>query len=77
MDKTKFKVIVEKDEDGYLTADVPSLQGCHTQARNMKELMQRLKEVISLCIETETPVKRDVFLKEIKIPTRQLKPLLS
>ena len=47
----KFKVLVEKDEDGYYVADVPELQGCHTQAKNKKELMKRVKEIIALCLE--------------------------
>ena len=47
----KFKVIVEKDEDGYYVADVPEIQGCHTQAKDKKELMKRVKEVIELCLE--------------------------
>ena len=47
----KFKVLVEKDEDGYYVADVPELQGCHTQAKDKKELMKRVKEVIALCFE--------------------------
>ena len=51
MKAMKFKVIVEKDEDGYYVADVPELQGCHTQAKDKKELMKRVKEVIELCLE--------------------------
>ena len=47
----KFKVLVEKDEDGYYVADVPELQGCHTQAKDKKELMKRVKEAIALCLE--------------------------
>ena len=47
----KFKVLVEKDGDGYYVADVPELQGCHTQAKDKKELMKRVKEVIELCLE--------------------------
>ncbi len=31
--KKKFSVLVEKDEDGYYVATVPSLPGCHTQAK--------------------------------------------
>ena len=50
----KFKVLVEKDEDGYYVADVPELQGCHTQAKDKKELMKRVKEVIALCLEDTT-----------------------
>ena len=64
----KFKVIVEKDEDGYYVADVPELQGCHTQAKSQKELMKRVREVIELCLEDSKPVIRKVDIKEIEIP---------
>jgi hypothetical protein len=30
----EFSVVIERDEDGYLVASVPSLPGCHTQARS-------------------------------------------
>src|SRR3989344_3145574 len=52
----KFKVIVEKDEDGYYVADVPELQGCHTQAKDKRELMKRVREVIALCLEDANAV---------------------
>ena len=48
------KLLVENDEDGYYVADVPELQGCHTQAKNQKELMKGVKEVIELCLEINT-----------------------
>lgn len=64
----KFKVLVEKDEDGYYVADVPELQGCHTQAKSQKELMKRVKEVIALCLEDDDPVIKKVDVKEIEIP---------
>ena len=64
----KFKVLVEKDEDGYYVADVPELQGCHTQAKSQKELMKRVREVIELCLEDSKPVIRKVDIKEIEIP---------
>ena len=32
-------------------ASVPSLHGCHTQARSMDELLPRVKEAIELCLE--------------------------
>jgi len=49
-----FNVIIEKDADGYLVASVPSLKGCHTQARNFDELMNRIKEAIELSLEVES-----------------------
>ena len=52
MGKT-FTVIVEQGEDGYLLGDVIELPGCHTQAKTQEELMERIKEARSLCLEAE------------------------
>ena len=51
----EFSVIIEKDEDGYFVASVPSLRGCHTQAKSLDTLMKRIKEAIELCLEVEKP----------------------
>ena len=47
----EFTVVIERDEEGYLVAGVPALPGCHTQARSMDELIERVKEAIHLCLE--------------------------
>ena len=49
----EFTVVIERDEDGYLVGSVPSLKGCHTQAKTMDELLERMKEAIQLCLEVE------------------------
>jgi predicted RNase H-like HicB family nuclease len=49
----EFNVIVERDAEDYLVASVPSLPGCHTQAKSLDELMERIKEAIALCLEVE------------------------
>ena len=46
----KFVVLIEKDDDGMLVAKVPTLPGCHTQAKTMSVLMSRVKEAIVLCL---------------------------
>ena len=51
-----FTVIIEMDEEGYLVGSVPSLHGCHTQARTMDELLERMEEVIHLCLEVHEEV---------------------
>jgi predicted RNase H-like HicB family nuclease len=51
--KREFNVIIEKDEDGYFVASVPSLPGCHTQAKSLDELTERIQEAILLCLEFE------------------------
>ena len=48
-----FDMIIEKDSDGFYLSTVPALQGCHTQAKSLDELLVRTREVIELCLEVE------------------------
>jgi len=67
-----FTVIVERDEDGNYVASVPALAGCHTQARSLDELMQRVQEVIALCLEdadaATVPSLEFVGVQRITVP---------
>jgi predicted RNase H-like HicB family nuclease len=49
----QFDVIVEKDSAGYFVASVPVLPGCHTQAKSLDTLMERIREAIELCLEVQ------------------------
>lgn len=44
----EFNVVIERDSDGYFVASVPSLRGCHTQAKSLDELMERIQEATRL-----------------------------
>ncbi len=48
-----FNVVIERDSEGYYVASVASLRGCHTQAKSLDALMERIKEAIELCLEVE------------------------
>jgi len=48
-----FSVIIERDSEGYSVASVPELHGCHTQAKSLDTLMERIKEAIELCLEVQ------------------------
>jgi predicted RNase H-like HicB family nuclease len=59
----QFDVVVERDPEGCLVATVPALPGCHTQARSLDELMERVKEAIEICLEVQgTPAPRLDFV---------------
>ena len=50
----EFDVVIERDPEGYYVASVPALHGCHTQARSLDELMERIHEAVELCLEVQT-----------------------
>ena len=65
----KIKVVLEKGEDRYLVASVPSLPGCHTQAKSLSQLLERIKEAIRLCLKVqgEIPQLKFVGLQEVEV----------
>lgn len=48
-----FTVLIERDTEGYLVASVPVLKGCHTQAKSLDQLLERIREAIDLCLEAQ------------------------
>lgn len=48
-----YTVVIEKDEDGYFIGSVPTLPGCHTQARSIDQLMDRMAEAIAVYLDAE------------------------
>jgi len=51
--KREFNIIIEQDEDGFYIASVPELPGCHTQAKSLDKLNERIIEAIELYIEVD------------------------
>ena len=49
----KYTIIVEKDEEGWLVSEVIGLPGCHTQAKDMNQLLERTKEAIQAYLGKE------------------------
>jgi predicted RNase H-like HicB family nuclease len=59
----RFPVLIEQDEDGIYVATVPSLKGCHSQARSLDELEKRIREAIELCLEVEgKEIEQNTFI---------------
>ena len=48
-----IKVVIEKGEDGYIVASVPSLKGCWSQGKTREEALQNIREAIDLYLEPE------------------------
>lgn len=50
----QFDVIVERDSAGCFVASVPALPGCHTQAKSLDDLMERIREAIEFYLEVQS-----------------------
>jgi predicted RNase H-like HicB family nuclease len=48
----KFKVILEKAEEGGFTVTVPTLPGCISEGDTKKEALKNIKEAIELYLES-------------------------
>jgi predicted RNase H-like HicB family nuclease len=66
-----FKVLIEKDEDGFYVATVPSLPGCISQGRTEKEARKNIKEAIELHLtalaEEGVPIVEKANVKETTV----------
>ncbi|MBD2529913.1 type II toxin-antitoxin system HicB family antitoxin [Nostoc flagelliforme FACHB-838] len=58
----EFYVIIERDEDGYYVGEVPQLKACYSQGERIDELMANIKEVIELCLETQSDEEIPEFI---------------
>ena len=64
-----FTVLIEQGEDGAYVATVPALRSCYTQANSIPELLEKIHEVIELCLEEgEVPiVTRFVGVQQMEV----------
>jgi predicted RNase H-like HicB family nuclease len=60
--KYNFTVLIEKDEDGMFVAEVPDLKGCYTQGKTLEEVLENIKEVIELCLESQKDIHPHEFI---------------
>ena len=63
----EFTIVIEQDEDDIYIASVPELEGCHTQAKTLDELKERVKEAIELYLEVESELINEVPLEFVGI----------
>ena len=47
----ELHVVIEQDENGYYTAEVPALPGCLSQGKTHEEAIDNIKEAIEVWLE--------------------------
>lgn len=48
----KFRVLIDRDEDGVFVAQVPALPGCITQGSSRQEVLSNAQEAIAAYLES-------------------------
>lgn len=61
----QFNVVVERDAEGFFVATVPSLPGCHTQARSLDQLMERVTQPHLPPLEELMPLLQQIWDRRI------------
>jgi predicted RNase H-like HicB family nuclease len=59
---TKVTFIIEKDvESGKYIGSIPYIKGVHTYADSIDELKEKIKEVLTLCLEEIPEEEKKLF----------------
>lgn len=70
----KFKIVLEKGEDGYYTVTVPSLPGCISQGKTVEDAKKNIKEAIELHLESLAedgiPIIKRKDIKELELQVK-------
>ena len=65
----KFKIVLEKSDEGGFTAYAPSLPGCISEGNTEEEALKNIKEAIELHLE---PVDDDMFFDQKKADIKEI-----
>jgi len=48
----KFRILIEKDEDGVFVAECPSLPGCVSQGKTRSEVLENIQDAVKGYLES-------------------------
>jgi len=69
--KYKYRILIEKDENGIYIASCPALQGCYSQGDTVDEALQNIKDAIQLHIEARQAlgesVPIEILIEEVEV----------
>jgi len=65
----KFIVTMDRDEDGMLIIECPSIPGCVSQGKTEQEAIENIKDAIKQCLEVraEKGMPLTVSMREVEV----------
>ena len=67
-----YRVRYEQDEAGYWVATVQGVPGCHTQARSLETVRDRVREALAVCVDDVDKAKLVDFFHLRRAPALAL-----
>lgn len=52
-----LKVLLQRDEDGWIVASVPALKGCHSQGKTREEALKNVREAVEGWLLAEQEIR--------------------
>ncbi|MGD9552514.1 MAG: type II toxin-antitoxin system HicB family antitoxin [Candidatus Caldatribacteriota bacterium] len=65
----KFIVTMERDEDGMIVIECPSIPGCISQGKTEEEAIENIKDAIKQCLEVRSKrgMPLTVSMREVEV----------
>jgi predicted RNase H-like HicB family nuclease len=65
----KFFVTISQDEDGIYIAECPSIPGCISQGKTLREAEKNIQEAIKACLEVraERGMPLTITVKQVEV----------
>lgn len=72
MERHRYTVILEREEDGGYHAFCPVMRGCHTQGDTLEEALANIREAIEAYLESlqkhgEAVPVEDILIKPVEV----------
>ena len=68
---SKYRVLLEQDEEGMFVVQVPSLPGCLSQGQTRKEALQNIQEAIAVYLESlqahNEPIPPSIYEEVVEV----------
>jgi predicted RNase H-like HicB family nuclease len=67
-----YRVVYERDEDGWWVAKIPALRGCHSQGRSIHQARERIREALGLFVDNANHAR---FEDDVRLPSSACRAL--
>lgn len=76
--RLSFKVVYERDEEGWWVASIPDVPGCHTQGKSLAQARKRIREALEIALDRPDAARaaqQAVLEDDVRLPAEAARKL--